>query len=570
MRTHTHTEATSMQMGDRHTLMMLHLALAVALLLCVMPRAWPQSRDVPLGGLGATSCLAAVYVNIAPDSAETMMTATVGDTIRLTLTVVDLNGAAITDWNTTGSVVHVAARNSIAEMDTSVMSWNADNEGFTWMKLLDASNQEFAKSAAAGWLVPAAMFVDGVAHISFIDTRAEDDVYLVAWTDGGASTRSSAGITFRHGTIAHILVDLTSATANHDPGQVYAQRPFELVVTPRDRYLNPIDSAVDVIFTARFPQEFDTTRTFTDAFIKGMRLTGATSVILTPNIDRQRGSNELQTVTCRVAGADILQGRSESFEVLEHAPNPFALLFPLPSSVYVFVDGQRTLTFSWVKAAPQDPYTDIQISRFSPEAYSDNVRYTVVFADSPVVLPRRVRIPSDDSGRANVCTLSYARISAIIDTIFQNPSLREAKLTWWVEATDSLYVRPSFPPDNDPNRIPGWPIIFTRSTTGGIEHGRVPSADLGSPMPNPFIAGTSLPFRIDREAQVRVDVFNSLGACVATVLQGRLPSGEHHAFWNGLDLVCRPAPAGVYLCRMEARMSDGRMFTRTRAVVKTR
>jgi hypothetical protein len=75
---------------------------------------------------------------------------------------------------------------------------------------------------------------------------------------------------------------------------------------------------------------------------------------------------------------------------------------------------------------------------------------------------------------------------------------------------------------------------------------------LGAPIPNPFAGASHLPFTIPRAGHVRLEVFDSLGRRVATLVDGRMEAGRHEVRWDGTDRAERPLPAGVYIYRLEA------------------
>ena len=68
--------------------------------------------------------------------------------------------------------------------------------------------------------------------------------------------------------------------------------------------------------------------------------------------------------------------------------------------------------------------------------------------------------------------------------------------------------------------------------------------------PNPFNPGIELSFALEREAEVRLTVFDLRGRRVASLLEGTLPAGPRVVRWDAVDL-----PAGSYLARLEI---DGR------------
>ena len=75
---------------------------------------------------------------------------------------------------------------------------------------------------------------------------------------------------------------------------------------------------------------------------------------------------------------------------------------------------------------------------------------------------------------------------------------------------------------------------------------------LGPSYPNPFNAGTVIPFALAEPGWARVTVFNSLGRKVRTLVDGELPAGAHRAAWDGRDEGGEPAASGVYLARLRS------------------
>jgi hypothetical protein len=83
---------------------------------------------------------------------------------------------------------------------------------------------------------------------------------------------------------------------------------------------------------------------------------------------------------------------------------------------------------------------------------------------------------------------------------------------------------------------------------------------LRSPMPNPAMGAAAIPFALPRESRVNIDIFDTAGRLVRTLVDGSLEAGWHTARWDGRDAGGRRAPSGVYLCRMSA---PGYSATRT-------
>ncbi|UCG61150.1 MAG: fibronectin type III domain-containing protein [Candidatus Zixiibacteriota bacterium] len=71
--------------------------------------------------------------------------------------------------------------------------------------------------------------------------------------------------------------------------------------------------------------------------------------------------------------------------------------------------------------------------------------------------------------------------------------------------------------------------------------------------PNPFNPSTEIIFSLPKACNVSLDVYNTLGQKIATLVNGPLPAGDHSAFWNG---TCtnngQCVASGVYFYRLLA------------------
>ena len=73
---------------------------------------------------------------------------------------------------------------------------------------------------------------------------------------------------------------------------------------------------------------------------------------------------------------------------------------------------------------------------------------------------------------------------------------------------------------------------------------------LGANYPNPFNPATIIPYQLAATAQVRLEVFNTLGQRMATLVEGEQGAGTYQAQWDGTDASGRAAAAGVYVYRL--------------------
>lgn len=71
-------------------------------------------------------------------------------------------------------------------------------------------------------------------------------------------------------------------------------------------------------------------------------------------------------------------------------------------------------------------------------------------------------------------------------------------------------------------------------------------AELRQNYPNPFNPSTRIDFALESPSTVGLSVYDLAGRLVATLMQGSLPAGEHHATWDGRTDSGAPASAGQY------------------------
>ncbi len=70
--------------------------------------------------------------------------------------------------------------------------------------------------------------------------------------------------------------------------------------------------------------------------------------------------------------------------------------------------------------------------------------------------------------------------------------------------------------------------------------------------PNPFNPTTTINFSIKYDEKVSIDVFNSRGQRVTTLVDDHLQAGRHNVVWNGRDNRNREVGSGVYFYRIES------------------
>ncbi|RKY74174.1 MAG: hypothetical protein DRQ24_00570, partial [Candidatus Latescibacterota bacterium] len=63
---------------------------------------------------------------------------------------------------------------------------------------------------------------------------------------------------------------------------------------------------------------------------------------------------------------------------------------------------------------------------------------------------------------------------------------------------------------------------------------------------NPFKAQTVVSFSLPKSAFVRLEVYNTLGQKVRTLIETGMKPGNHSVIWNGEDSSGREVSSGIY------------------------
>ena len=76
--------------------------------------------------------------------------------------------------------------------------------------------------------------------------------------------------------------------------------------------------------------------------------------------------------------------------------------------------------------------------------------------------------------------------------------------------------------------------------------------------PNPFNPETEIRYVVPEPSTVRIDVYNSLGQRVRTLIRAQHAPGTYSVKWNGEDDDGRQVTAGIYLYEMKAGSFSGK------------
>jgi hypothetical protein len=498
-------------------------------------------------------------VEIEPFATDPDINKIAGEVVCFKLTAKDKNGNIIRDWDVKNIDTKLEIKNSTANTDTSTMTWNADPLGYSYA-VITLNGTPLASPTPNEFTVPASAFVNGIATICIIHTKAESGITIDVTSPLLAGLNQvSAKMNFSTGEISNFLVELTSATVL--PDQVYLLRRYEIVVSPRDRFLNVSNAQIRTRFTARFPGEFDQNMPgLSDIFSGDVFISGPTNYFLASRIARTKAnSDQLQWVRAYKWDDANITGQTNEYEILNHAPNPYTLITPPDHSIAKLAAAATQFRFEWEKAVPQDPYTNIRISRFSPQVFSDVVTYKLIFYDSASVT-NSVVFESDNVGALPTFTTTEGVLASIIDQISGLPTTKSQSVVWRVAATDGLYTTLSSPPNLDPNNQPGFYLWLDKDSILGVNPGEIPTAfSLSQNYPNPFNPSTTFTFNLPKATPVTIVVYDLLGAVVKTLVKNRMDAGRYSVTWDATNDLGHAVPSGNYVYKIVA--GD---FTQTR------
>ncbi len=477
---------------------------------------------------------------------------TVGEEKCFTLTAKDRNNNVIRDWNNpaVGVATTITIMNSQANTDSSTISWNADPLAYTWAELSakrgDGTKVLLTKVTDNVYSIPQDLFEDGVATVCFIDTKAENDVYLEVTTPAPYNTamQNSVHMDFQELGIDNYLVEITSAVPG-EKNKIYKMRKYEIVVTPRDKYLNTSYAEIRSQFSARFPGEFDNSiPNLSDIFSGDVFIKANTQMnfFLASRIARMV-PNQRQRIAVFSSNTPTIRGESDEFEILDHAPKPFNLLMPPDQTNLALMTSALVETFTWQQSV--DPYENIQPSpRFNPtEIVSDQVTYSIHFVDS-ISLARSVKFDSYNLGQDTRFVINHQQLADIVTILAGSPQTLSLNVFWRVEATDGLYVTNSLP---FTSARPGHSLHLDKQGISAMEGNPLAQAfALEQNHPNPFNPTTTLTYTLPQSCKVTVVIRDVQGTLVKTLVDAMQGSGMHSVTWNATNEAGAALPSGIY------------------------
>ncbi len=83
--------------------------------------------------------------------------------------------------------------------------------------------------------------------------------------------------------------------------------------------------------------------------------------------------------------------------------------------------------------------------------------------------------------------------------------------------------------------------------------------------PNPFNQGTTIRFSIPTPSEVRLDIYDTAGRLVCTLVSDLMEAGQHEIVWNAADGAGNVLPSGVYVPKLTAGEAS---FSRKMVIMK--
>jgi hypothetical protein len=470
----------------------------------------------------------------------------VGEQVCFTLIAKDNKGNIIRDWDVTGTPTTLTLNGSNANTDTSNQTWNADPDGYTYAVIMQ-NGQPLTYLPPDQWTIPPTAFVNGVATICLVHTKADTGVTITVTPQFAGLNQTSATMNFTADAISNYLVEVTSATQN--PDQVYKFRKYEIIVSPRDRYLNVSNMQVKTFFSARFPGEFvNSLPGLSNIFSGAVFITGPTNFFLASTDHRFKPTYQLQQITVYSDG-NLYKSSSNPYEILDHAPKPFDLQDPADRTVLKLAGYGTPYQFTWTKS--DDDYTNIPISKFTNEIGNDLVTYKIVFVDS-ISLTKKVEIDSDSLGVKHVFNTNGGQLKGITEQIAGGPVAVQS-LVWLVTATDGLYITHSTPDNLDPQGRPGFGLVIDNTIIVDVPNVQTPASfALEQNFPNPFNPTTTVSYSVPKSGQVNVMVYDLLGNLVKTLVNEVQQPGAYKVQWDATNDQGQVVPTGNYILKMVA------------------
>jgi hypothetical protein len=157
-----------------------------------------------------------------------------------------------------------------------------------------------------------------------------------------------------------------------------------------------------------------------------------------------------------------------------------------------------------------------------------------------------------------------ARVKVNGQTVWESAQFGQFDTEWTPQLIDissiadhnpSVYVTFELE-TNSTGTAGGWNIddfILADGLAGGssaIAATALPAAALVAIRPNPVAEGTVVGYVTKTEGPVEITIINQTGVLVKSLVNSRMPAGDHQIVWDGHNASGQRVPPGVYLVRM--------------------
>ena len=106
---------------------------------------------------------------------------------------------------------------------------------------------------------------------------------------------------------------------------------------------------------------------------------------------------------------------------------------------------------------------------------------------------------------------------------------------------------------NDPNLSAQQITLHVDTSTANEDPVQIPEiTSLQGNFPNPFNPETTIRFGLKEAGKIKLDIYNTKGQHIRTLVNDDLKAGYHNTVWNGTDDNGKPVSSGMYLYRMQA------------------
>lgn len=132
----------------------------------------------------------------------------------------------------------------------------------------------------------------------------------------------------------------------------------------------------------------------------------------------------------------------------------------------------------------------------------------------------------------------------------------------WLKLSLATMMTPAF--DNDPNYFDLNDLLHPLDTVSSVETLADANAVISiSTYPNPFVNTVNLSIDIQRECQLKVIAYNTLGEQIDIIYAGNVQKGNNYLSWKAETL-----PIGAYFLKFDIIESNGQIISKTMNVVK--